>query len=181
NVDRIAAKAYQKLLKKGSSKQPQLCETHLIGEQAPNPDSRITLSRDRDKLGMNRVQLDWRLSPIDKYTIKRSQQLIAEEFERSGLGKMQIELGDDDASWRSLRGSYHHIGTTRMSNNPREGVVDEHCQVHGIHNLYIAGSSVFPTSGLSNPTLTIVALAIRLADRIQEQMSRAEATAGAIG
>ncbi|MDZ4873497.1 MAG: Oxygen-dependent choline dehydrogenase [Chroococcidiopsis cubana SAG 39.79] len=185
NVDRIAAKVYakasNKLLKKGSSKQPQLCETHLIGEQAPNPDSRITLSRDRDKLGMNRVQLDWRLSPIDKYTIKRSQQLIAAEFERSGLGKMQIEMGDDDASWRSLRGSYHHIGTTRMSHNPREGVVDEHCQVHGIHNLYIAGSSVFPTSGLSNPTLTIVALAIRLADRIQEQMSRAEATAGAIG
>jgi len=183
HTDRIAAKAYSKLVnklvKKGSSaKLPQLCETHLIGEQAPNPDSRITLSRDRDKLGMNRVQLDWRLSPIDKYTIKRAQQLIAEEFERSGLGKMQIELGDDDASWRSLRGSYHHIGTTRMSNNPREGVVDEHCQVHGIHNLYIAGSSVFPTSGLSNPTLTIVALTIRLADRIKEQMSRAEATAG---
>jgi choline dehydrogenase-like flavoprotein len=171
SVDRIAAKAVNKLRKKPASKQPQLCETHLIGEQAPNPDSRITLSRDRDKLGMNRVQLDWRLSPIDKYTIQRSQQLIAEEFERSGLGTMQIELDDDDASWESLRGSYHHIGTTRMSSNPREGVVDEHCQVHGIHNLYIAGSSVFPTSGLSNPTLTIVALTIRLADRIKQQMS----------
>ena len=167
NLDRVAAKAYKKLLNKPSN----LCDTHLIGEQAPNPDSRITLSRDRDRLGVNRAQLDWRLSPIDKYTIQRSQQLIAEEFERSGLGKMQIELGDDDASWQALGGSYHHIGTTRMSHNPRHGVVNEHCQVHGISNLYIAGSSVFPTSGLSNPTLTIVALAIRLADRLKERLS----------
>ena len=120
---------------------------------------------------MNRVQLDWRLSPIDKYTIARSQQLIAAEFERSGLGKIHIELTDDEATWRSVAGSYHHIGTTRMSSNPKEGVVNEHCQVHGIHNLYVAGSSVFPTSGLSNPTLTIVALAIRLADRLKDRMN----------
>lgn len=175
NLDRLAAKAYTKLLNKPSN----LCDTHLIGEQAPNPDSRVTLSRDRDRLGLNRAQLDWRLSPIDKYTIQRSQQLIAREFERSGLGKMQIELGDDDTAWQALGGSYHHIGTTRMSCNPREGVVNEHCQVHGISNLYVAGSSVFPTGGLSNPTLTIVALAIRLADRIKERMScTAELTTG---
>jgi choline dehydrogenase-like flavoprotein len=172
NFDRIAAKAYTKVFRQKSSvAQPVLYDTHLIGEQAPNPDSRITLSRERDSLGLNRVQLDWRLSPIDKYTIKRSQQLIAAEFERAGLGKLQIELADDDTSWQSLRGSYHHIGTTRMSTNPRQGVVNEHCQVHGIHNLYIAGSSVFPTSGLSNPTLTIVALAIRLADHIKRHIS----------
>jgi len=172
NFDRIAAKAYTKVFRQKSSvAQPVLYDTHLIGEQAPNPDSRITLSRERDSLGLNRVQLDWRLSPIDKYTIKRSQQLIAAEFERAGLGKLQIELADDDISWQSLRGSYHHIGTTRMSTNPKQGVVNEHCQVHGIHNLYIAGSSVFPTSGLSNPTLTIVALAIRLADRIKRHIS----------
>jgi len=176
NFDRIAAKVYAKVYtkvfrQKSSAAQPVLYDTHLIGEQAPNPDSRVTLSRERDSLGLNRVQLDWRLSPIDKYTIKRSQQLIAAEFERAGLGKLQIELTDNDSSWQSLRGSYHHIGTTRISTNPRQGVVNEHCQVHGIHNLYIAGSSVFPTSGLSNPTLTIVALAIRLADRIKEHMS----------
>ena len=168
NLDRVAAKAYAKLFNK--SGQSKFCDTHLIAEQAPNPDSRITLSTERDKLGLNRVQLDWRLSPIDKYTIQRSQQIIAAEFERSGLGKLQIELSDDDASWQSVKGSYHHIGTTRMSMNPRLGVVNEHCQVHGISNLYIAGSSVFPTSGLSNPTLTIIALAIRLADQIKERM-----------
>jgi len=95
----------------------------LVSEQAPNPDSRITLSTERDRLGLNRVQLDWRLSPIDKYTIQRSQQIIAQEFERSGLGQLQIELSDDESSWQSVEGSYHHIGTTRMSINPRQGVV----------------------------------------------------------
>ena len=174
NLDRVAAKAYAKLFdkKSSSSRQPNFCDTHMIGEQAPNPDSRITLSSERDKLGLNRVQLDWRLSPIDKYTIQRSQQIIAQEFERSGLGKLQIELTDDETCWQSVKGSYHHIGTTRMSINPRRGVVNEHCQVHGISNLYIAGSSVFPTSGLSNPTLTIIALAVRLADQIKERIGR---------
>ncbi|MBD2305478.1 GMC family oxidoreductase [Chroococcidiopsis sp. FACHB-1243] len=167
-ADRMTKKLFQQSI---AARQFNSCDTHLIGEQAPNPDSRVTLSRDRDRLGMNRVQLDWRLSPIDKYTIARSQQLIAAEFERSGLGKIHIELTDDEATWRSVAGSYHHIGTTRMSSNPKEGVVDEHCQVHGIHNLYVAGSSVFPTSGLSNPTLTIVALAIRLADRLKDRMN----------
>lgn len=181
HLDRFADKVTKKLFKQSiATRQFNFCDTHLIGEQAPNPDSRITLSRDRDRLGMNRVQLDWRLSPIDKYTIKRSQQLIAEEFERSGLGKIQIELGDDETTWRSVTGSYHHIGTTRMSSNPREGVVNEHCQVHGIHNLYIAGSSVFSTSGLSNPTLTIVALAIRLADRLKERVDSSKGVSQAI-
>ena len=170
NLDRVAAKAYTKLFNK-SSGQPNFCDTHLISEQAPNPDSRIMLSPERDSLGLNRVQLDWRLTPLDKYTIQRSQQIIAEEFARAGLGKLEIELTDDDSSWQALTGSYHHIGTTRMSLNPRLGVVNEDCQVHGISNLYIAGSSVFPTSGLSNPTLTIIALAIRLADHIKERQT----------
>lgn len=173
HLDRLATKAYRKAFQKGTGavSTPQLCETHLIGEQAPNPDSRITLSRDRDRLGLPRVQLDWQLSPIDKYTFQRSQQIIATKWEQAGLGKLPSELADDDQAWQALRGSYHHIGTTRMSRSPSEGVVNEHCQVHGINNLYVAGSSVFSTSGLSNPTLTIVALAIRLADHLKQQVT----------
>jgi len=91
--------------------------------------------------------------PNRQYTIQRSQ-IIAAEFERSGLGKLQIELT------MTLLGNQLKVRTItsvpRMSMNPRLGVVNEHCQVHGISNLYIAGSSVFPTSGLSNPTLTIM-------------------------
>ncbi len=172
NLDRIAVRAYAKLFDKSFyTGQSNLCKLHLIGEQAPNPDSRITLSSERDRLGVNRVQLDWRLSPIDKYTIQRSQELIAEEFARSGLGKVQIELTNDE-SWDSVVGSYHHMGTTRMSTNPSQGVVNQDCRVHGISNLYVAGSSVFPTSGLSNPTLTLIALAIRLADHLKETMAK---------
>lgn len=171
NFDSIAARALAKLSNKSFySRQSNLCKTHLVAEQAPNPDSRITLSRDRDRLGLNRVQLDWRLSPIDKYTIQRSQQILAQEFERSGLGQLEIEISDDDTSWPTFYGCYHHMGTTRMSTNPRQGVVNEHCQVHGISNLYIAGSSVFPTGGFANPTLTIIAVAIRLADHIKGHM-----------
>ncbi len=167
NLNRIALKTYRKVFDKQSLS--KICDFHMIAEQAPNPDSRVTLCSEKDELGVNRAQLDWRLSPIDKHTIKRSQEIIAEAFEDSRLGKVKIELTDDESSWQFLTGSYHHMGTTRMNNNPRLGVVDEHCQVHGISNLYVAGSSVFPTSGLSNPTLTIIALAIRLADRIEER------------
>lgn len=170
NLDRVVAKAYTKLFSKesGGKKEANLCSTRLISEQAPNPDSRITLSPERDRLGLNQVKLDWRLSEIDKYTIERSQQIIASELNCSG--QSQHELTDNNIAWQSLRGSYHHMGTTRMHPNPRLGVVDEHCQVHGISNLYIAGSSVFPTSGLSNPTLTIIALSIRLGDRLKARL-----------
>ncbi|PIG93701.1 GMC oxidoreductase [Gloeocapsopsis sp. IPPAS B-1203] len=202
NLDEVMARIWVKQIKHPPFPQ-QFFETHLISEQAPNPDSRVMLSSERDKLGIPRIQLDWRLSSIDKYTIYRSQQLIQEELARTRLGSMQIELADDaswrsllersqqiltraiarsdsrqleivlheDKYWQSLRGgSYHHIGTTRMSTNPKLGVVNADCQVHGISNLYVIGSSVFPTSGLSNPTLTIVALAIRLADHIKDRM-----------
>ncbi len=211
NLDQVIAKAWTKLSQKPPFPQ-RFLETHLISEQAPNPDSRITLSPERDQLGLNRPKLDWRLSPIDKYTIQRSQQLIGEELARAGLSQLQIELTYDDDSWQALlqrsqqileetrarsesgqlkivlhedsywqtlRGSYHDMGTTRMSTNPRQGVVNEDCQVHGVSNLYVVGSSVFPTGGLSNPTLTIVALATRLADHIKERLScSAEVTKG---
>lgn len=178
NLDSVAARTYAKLFDKSFySRQSNFCNTMLIGEQAPNPDSRVKLSSERDRLGVNLVDLDWRLTELDKYTITRSQQIIAAQFESSGLGQVQIELNDNDSDWQKVQGSYHHIGTTRMSTNPRLGVVDEDCQVHGISNLYVTGSSVFPTSGLSNPTLTIVALAIRLADHLKMQMG---ATAEAI-
>lgn len=168
NLDRVATRAYNKLFNKSFySGQSNLYETHLIAEQEPNPDSRITLSSERDQLGLNRVQLDWRLSSLDKYTIERSQQILADELARCGLGHLEIE--DSEERWQTVQGSYHHMGTTRMSTNPRQGVVDENCLVHGISNLYVAGSSVFPTSGLSNPTLTIVALAIRLADHLKKK------------
>jgi choline dehydrogenase-like flavoprotein len=139
-----------------------------IVEPAPNPDSRVTLSAKRDQLGVPQVILDWRLNALDKRTIRRSQQIISDELERSGLGCIKNQLPDDDASWPStLLWCWHHIGTTRMHKDPKNGVVDAQCRVHGVGNLFIAGSSVFPTAGKDTPTLTIVALALRLADHVK--------------
>ena len=138
-------------------------------EQAPNPDSRVTLDMERDALGMPRVKLDWRLSAPDKATARRTCRLVGEEFARLGLGRMRLDdwLLADDTTWEGLSVRYHHMGTTRMSDDPQQGVVDRHCRVHGIDNLYVAGSSAFTTSGYANPTLTIVALAVRLADHLK--------------
>jgi choline dehydrogenase-like flavoprotein len=93
--------------------------------------------------------------------------VIDAEMKRAGLGYLQIDLKEGKAP-SSLHGGWHHMGTTRMHENEREGVVDPVCRVHGITNLFIAGASVFPTGGYANPVLTTVALALRLADHIRK-------------
>ena len=140
-----------------------------MSEQAPNPDSRVTLSDELDPFGQRRIQLNWQLSPLDMRTIIRAQHLLDGELCRAGLGRLEIEL-KSEVPPPDLHGGWHHMGTTRMHKDPRKGVVNEHCQVHGIHNLFIAGPSVFPTGGYANPTLTIVALATRLADHVKARV-----------
>ena len=147
-------------------------ETHIVGvrcEQAPNPDSRVTLTDERDDLGQRRVHVDWRLSAFDRHTMEQALQLFAGEMGRLGLGRVHNDLGDDPVWPDKMRGGPHHMGTTRMHDDPKRGVVDRNCRVHAMDNLYIAGSSVFPTSSSSMPTLTIVALALRLADHIKQE------------
>lgn len=139
-------------------------------EQEPNPNSRITLSDKRDALGQNHVRLDWQVSPRDIRSMIRAQEIIDQELRRAGLGRLEIELHDDTPP-PDLHGGWHHMGTTRMHVNPKMGVVNENCQVHGVSNLFIAGPSVFPTGGYANPVLTIVALAARLADHVKKLMT----------
>ncbi|MFV9690653.1 MAG: GMC oxidoreductase [Desulfobacteria bacterium] len=141
-----------------------------MSEQAPNPHSRITLADERDALGLNRVRLNWQLSSLDIHSIIRAQQLIDEELRRGGLGRLHIELKDTTPPHR-LHGGWHHMGTTRMHTDSKRGVVNEHCRVHGISNLFVAGPSVFPTGGYANPILTIVGLAVRLADHVKQLMA----------
>ena len=134
-------------------------------EQGPNPESRVFLSQERDRLNMNRLILDWKIGAEETQTLARLQELLDHYLRKTHMGFVEasareiIHLPYTDAS--------HHIGTTRMSENPRQGVVDVNSKVHGVHNLFIAGSSVFPTCGYANPTWTIVALAIRLADYLK--------------
>ncbi len=177
DLDDVIDEVYKRTFNtsKGLFNNPQLlgrAELRTQTEQAPNPDSRVTLSTERDLLGQNKVRLNWRLSAIDKRSVQRAHEIIAAEVGRVGLGRVRIDLDRHEDSWPpSLHGGGHHMGTTRMHEEPRQGVVDANSQVHGIGNLFIAGSSVFPTSGFANPTLTIVALAIRLADYIKRLMS----------
>ncbi len=154
-----------------SSPQPERAFLLSMSEQAPNPDSRVVLSKKRDALGLPRVDLNWRLTELDKRTLSVLTKTVGSELARLGVGRVRIGrfLLSDDDSWQpsDLRGGNHHIGTTRMATDTKKGVVDRNCRVHGVENLYIAGSSVFPTSGYVNPTLTIVALSIRLADHLK--------------
>lgn len=139
----------------------------VVGEQTPDPASRVTLSERRDPFGEPLARLDWQVAERDRLALWRALELLAAEAGRSGLGRLDLpgDAGRELALGR-LRGGRHHMGTTRMGLRPSEGVVDPECRVHGIPNLYVAGSSVFPTAGHANPTLTIVALALRLAETI---------------
>ena len=139
-------------------------------EQAPNPDSRVTLSAEKDALGMPRAKLDWRLTDLDKRSMRTFYQLLGREMGRTATGRVQIRdwLLSDDKTWPSfISGGWHHMGTTRMSDDPKQGVVDANCRVHGLNNLYIGGAAVYPTAGAVNPTLTLVALSLRLADHLK--------------
>ncbi len=139
-------------------------------EQRPNPTSRITLSAEKDALGVPKAQLDWQLTDSCRETIYEFTKIVASEFSRLGLGEVKIFdwVSKAGEQWtENVWDTYHHMGTTRMADNPKTGVVDRDCQVHGVEGLYIVSSSVFPTSGSSNPTLTILALAMRLADRLK--------------
>ncbi|KAB7741163.1 GMC family oxidoreductase [Parvibaculum sedimenti] len=146
--------------------------TGCATEQAPNPDSRIMLSTEKDALGLNRTKIDWRLSPSDRANLRHNIEALARAFGAWGEGRVRIRLPDRD-KWDEAEGwGNHHMGTTRMAADPRKGVVDANCKVHGVENLYVAGSSVFTTSATVNPTLTIVALALRLADHVQTRFTR---------
>jgi choline dehydrogenase-like flavoprotein len=139
-------------------------------EQAPNPDSRVTLSTEKDALGLPRARLDWQLTELDKRTMRTFYQVLGREMGRTGTGRVQIRdwLLSDDRTWPSfVSGGWHHMGTTRMSGDPKQGVVDANSRVHGLANLYIGGASVFPTAGAVNPTLTLVAMSLRLADHLK--------------
>jgi len=159
--------------REGSAVIPSRSASLLLDlEQAPDPQSRITLAPDRDALGLRRVQADWRLGELERRTALQFTTHVAAEFARLGIGRCKLEPWLQDSRvpmTDSLRETYHYIGTTRMADTPADGVVDSHCAVFGMENLFVAGSSVFPTAGQANPTLTIVALALRLADFLRQR------------
>jgi choline dehydrogenase-like flavoprotein len=151
----------------GQNQYRSLRALYFRSEQAPNPASRVLLSDRRDSLGVPQVRLEWRLSSIDFDAISGWLDLFDRDIRAQGIGRI-IPPAD---GWQSrIIGGPHHMGTTRMSSDPRHGVVDENCRVHSVDNLYVAGSSTFSTGGYVNPTFTLVALALRLADTLRSRL-----------
>lgn len=148
-----------------------------ISEQRPDPESRITLSTRRDALGVPMARVNWRIDIDSRRSLIRMGHLLASEMRRVGLPVPLLEdwVADNRPQDSVIIDMGHIIGTTRMSNDPKLGVVDSDCRLHGVLGLYLAGSSVFPTSGHANPTLMILSLAIRLADKIKADLARTSA------
>ncbi len=145
-------------------------------EQSPNPNSRITLDTERDELGVQRAHLNWDLTPLEKRSIRKIYDLIAQQLGQAAIGRVKLFefLRDEkDETWPpTTSGGWHHMGTTRMSDDPKQGVTDANCKVHGISNLYMAGSSNYVTAGAPNPTLTLLALTLRLSDHVKEKIKK---------
>lgn len=136
-------------------------------ELVPDPERRLTLTKEKDALGMPRLKLDMRVSDADFEHYRNTLKELGRQLLSARTGVLRI-LQTSRAEWLSgLDWGNHHMGTARMHGDPRRGVVDANSRVHGIGNLYIAGSAVFPTYGASNPTLNLIALTLRLADRLR--------------
>lgn len=145
-------------------------------EQAPHRENRVYLGDKLDPLGCRKLVVDWRWHDEDMAATMRGQDLYAEALARAGLGRFDV-LRPDGRPEIFYSSTAHYMGMTRMHRDPRHGVVDEQCQVHGVRNLYVASGSVFSTGGFVNPTLTIVALALRIGDRIKREFGAAVETA----
>jgi choline dehydrogenase-like flavoprotein len=152
---------------------PARIKLQTFVEPVPDPESRVKLSTARDRFGIPRPHLTWRIHPDELRTMRAFAVAAGAEFHRLGLGELTVApwLNQGVAAARAeIKEYFHHAGATRMASSPADGVTDPDCRVFGTDNLYIAGGSVFPTCGYANPTLTIVALAIRLADTLRARL-----------
>ena len=145
---------------------PDVFGIDVMAEQEPTASSRVRLARRRDRLGVPMTVLDWRLTTLDWDSIRRTVEIFGNAVRAAGVGTVISSLGKNPPA---VFGNWHHLGTTRMHHDPAHGVVDENCRVHEMANLYIAGGSVFPTGGYANPSLTIAALSLRLADHLRSR------------
>ena len=176
DFDVILDTAYKRLSKAktpliGSQRHRRLSVIYRF-EHAPNPQSRVLLSDERDALGLPKVKLRLQTGDLEFRTLDRLRTFLAAELGSMGLGRLQAQPLGQEPDWQSHLGyQFHQLGGTRMRDDPRQGVTNADCRLHDVVNLYMAGGSVFPTGGHANPTLTIVALALRLADHLMETLN----------
>jgi len=143
-------------------------------EQAPNPNSRVTIDREKDSLGVPRFNLHWDLMELDIRSLRKIYEIFGVQVGKAGIGRVKmfefLWQANDDEMLDTLGGGWHHMGTTKMNDDPKQGVVDSNCQVHGLANLYVAGSACCATAGCANPTLNLVALSLRLSNYLKSQV-----------
>jgi choline dehydrogenase-like flavoprotein len=162
-LDSVLGYGYERLTTDGR----RLFDLAFSCEPPPDASSRITLSDRRDALGLLEPRVSWRIPDAVRDTILRVHQSLAHEAGRLGLGRVRLDEAVMADPLDHVGDSFHHMGATRMHDEPRHGVVDRNLEVHGTANLFVCSSSVFPTYGHANPTLTIAALAVRLADHLK--------------
>jgi len=146
-------------------------------EMEPSPENRVIVSEERDALGARRAVVRHDTTTLDRRSLVELHAVLARELEAQGFGHLETSLEAalaEGARWPIDQEASHHLGTTRMGEDPETSVVDPHQRVHSVHNLFVAGGSVFPTSGCANPTYTIVALSIRLARHLREEVFAAD-------
>ena len=176
DAPRVSRYAWNRVV---SRRRPRIRAVRLRNflEMEPRPENRVELGKERDAFGVPRPRVVHDLSALDKRSLVVLHEVLAREFERAGLGRLESALERTDP-WPIDQDASHHMGTTRMGLDPARSVVDRDARVHELENLYLAGASVFPSSGSANPTFTIVALAIRLAAHLGARLgapARAEA------
>ncbi len=154
--------------KTGTPRPSYFVMDHRIA-QSPNPRSRIVLRDEKDALGLPKADLNWELNDIDYRTFQVGQRIVSNVLIKAGVGRIRLTELTKEYVDQHVEGHNHHTGTTRMSDNPKDGVVDKNCKIHGIKNLYVSGSSIFPRIGFSGPTMMIVALSIRLAEHMSNE------------
>ena len=141
------------------------------GEQLPNPESKVTLTSETDRLGRRKLAVDLRFIKEDVDGIIRAHKHWDRYFRARGVGQLEYQHNDlEQAVDQRMGGGFHQAGTTRMSASPADGVVDQNLAVHGVSNVYVASSSTFVTAGQANSTFMIVVFAVRLADHLARQL-----------
>jgi choline dehydrogenase-like flavoprotein len=139
-------------------------------ECSADPANRIELGSERDAFGRPKVRVRWRPRDVDLRSMRAAHVLFDEALRKAGLGRLELLPAQNEQWQAAAQVALHHLGTTRMHDDPTQGVVDCNARVHGVDNLYVAGGSVFPTGGFANPTLTILALTLRLGTHLRAKL-----------
>ncbi len=172
----IGSREFSDLIRFAASALKRILSGHRLGtvfsvlnhmEQIPKPESRLDLSKHKDQFGINQLRIDWRIDPLEKASLCRLHEVVRKRLAVQGTGQLESRLDSSADDWPIVQDSAHHMGTTRMHLDPKQGVTDGYGRVHDVQNLYVSGNSLMPTSGHANPTLTAVALAIRLAEHLK--------------